>query len=1433
MPRQRRQRVIVMTDLMPTGDGTADPAKIGRAQSGIRDWISRAGQTLLHLGQPAAVITAVTAAALAPVVAAAAPVTAPAIAALLSQLGGVGSGYLTNAVYDAVGRWRHGREPAAVTEETLRDVLRECLDEALAGEHESRVRAEITAVVHTIDGVSVALDAAAVSGVPGLMDRFTQAVGELSQSADEFRILSDDLRRGMDGIQQAIVSLTWTGEKSLAKTVQISEEVTRLRLDFDARFGAPADDRDSEQAAPDVEPYPGLAAFDLPNAKWFHGRRRLVSLLIDRMVRRMHGDQPLIVMGPSGAGKSSVLGAGLLRHARETGIFGGDSRHWLSVFMTPDEDPLLQLAIPLAQSAGISAARVKERIREDPAAIAWQAIGALARQHHHQDLPDSVVRDQRMILIVDQFEALFTRDPGSGDDRQAFISVISALARGSQGSPPPAIVVIGLNSAYIDECMKYPLLKHAFDNPFIVGAMTDRELRDAIEEPARDAGLSVEPGLADQMLSDLGVESYGTENKQAYEPGRLPMLAHALRETWKNRDGNVLTRAAYADTGGIRGAIATTADRLYKPLDDASKQVADRLLLRMVTSSGDADDVRRRAGREELLNELPDADRETASRLLDEFVARRLATTDRGSVQIAHEALLRHWPVLTELLSKDREGRLAEQRLTAHATEWEQSGRPGNLLMAGKLFTSITSDLDEHRIAGLGKTAREYLDASIAGEARSRRRRVALIAGSPFAVLLVAALVAGFLYNSRTAAKQTALAQSGQFANEAAALQTSDPRGSLWLSLKAFRTQPGSYAAASGLLSAQSSLFTTESADPAGGARAIAYGPPGTGVFAVAGQNGVTVHDVTGGQSHVRVLPGKSPFYAVAFDRHGHWLAGAGQDGSITVWSTSGYRQVAQLRTSGTPNVTVNAVAFSPDGQTLATGGDDGEIRLWSMTTHAQTGAPLPADAIVNGLAFNGDGTQLAAADSDHEVRLWDLVRHRQFSLGGNSAPVRAVAFSPASSLLASAGDDGTIRLWNPRTRTSLGTLRGGASEIDTLSFNPAGTMLASGGADDIVRLWNVSTFSEEDSLTGPAGTVTGVAFSPDGQTLASTDLGGRVGTWNVPESQPMDSAPVPAVISAARRSGVIATASSRTAIDLWHPGQPTSFETVRLPPPPAVGAVRQGDVPNMALSADGKGLAVIDGAQVQLWDTGASRLSRTLKGAGSPLTVIAYSADSADPVIAAGASDGTVYVWHVNGSGPPEAFGNLPSAPVTSIAFSPDGSKLAAGSQDGSILLAARHGPGQWSGTTESLSPSGAVKAVAFSPDDRTLATALDSGPLQLRDITRPDAPVIARPGPATEGIISMAFSDSGKLAVSYDGGSILLWSLRDPAAPDPLATLNGRGSPTSVTWMPHTDTLVGAAAGGTLLTWDIDPTAVARRICELHLWSGTANGLCPARTG
>lgn len=1421
-----------MTDLVPAGDGVAaDPAKIGTAQSGIRDWISRAGHTLLHLGQPAAVIAGVTAAAIAPVVVAAAPVTAPAIAALLSQLGGVGSGYLTNAVYDAVGRWRHGKEPAALTEEMLRDVLRECLDEALSGEHESQVRTEITAVVHTIDGVRVALDAAAVSDVPGLMDRFTQAVGELSQSADEFRVLADDVRRGMDGVQRTVLRVALTEEKSAAKMTQISEEVTRLRLDFEARFGPSADGRDSEEAAPDVQPYPGLASFDLPNAKWFHGRTRLVSLLIDRMVRRMHGDDPLIVMGSSGAGKSSVLGAGLLRHARETGIYGGDSRHWISVFMTPDEDPLLQLAIQLAQPAGLPAARVKESIKEDPAAIAWEAIRAHARQHH-QDLPDSVLRDQRMILIIDQFEALFTRAPRSGDDRQAFINVISALARSSQESPPPALVVIGLNSAYVDECMKYPLLKHAFDNPFIVGAMTDRELRDAIEEPAREAGLSVEPGLADQMLSDLGVESYGTGNKQAYEPGRLPLLAHALFETWKNRDGNVLTRAAYVDTGGIRGAIATTADRLYKPLDDAAKQVADRLLLHMVTSSGDADDVRRRVGRRVLLDELPAADRETASRLLDQFVARRLVTTDRGSVQIAHEALLRHWPVLSELLSKDRDGRLAEQRLTAHANEWDQNGRPGNLLLSGKPLASITSDLDESRIEGLGATAREYLDASIAGETRARRRRVAGMAGIPFALLLVAALVAGFLYSSHTAAQQTALAQSGQFSNEAAALQTSDPRGSLWLSLKAFRTEPGSYETASGLLSAQSSLFTTESADPAGGARGIAYGPPGTGVFAVAGQNGVTVHDLIGGQSHVRLLAGKSPFYAVAFDRNGHWLAGAEQDGTIIVWSTSGYRQAARLQTSGMPKVAVNAVAFSPDGQTLATGGDDGKIRLWSMATHAQTGAPLPADAIVNGLAFNGDGTQLAAADSDHEVRLWDLVRHREFPLGGHSGPVRAVAFSPASSLLASAGDDGTIRLWNPRTRASLGTLRGGASEIDALSFNPAGTMLASGGADDIVRLWNVSTFSEEDSLTGPAGTVTGIAFSADGQTLASADLGGRVGTWNVPESQPMDSAPVPAVISAARRSGVIATASSRTAIDLWHPGQPASFRTVRLPPPPAAGAVRQSDVPDMALSADGRGLAVIDGAQVQLWDTGASRLSRTLKGAGSPLTVIAYSADSADPVIAAGASDGTVYVWHVNGSGPPETFGSLPSAPVTSIAFSPDGSKLAAGSQDGSILLAARHGTGQWSGTAEPLSPSGIVEAVAFSPDDRTLATALDSGPLQLRDITRPDAPVIARPGPATEGIISMAFSDSGKLAVSYDGGSILLWSLRHPAAPDSLATLNGRGSPTSVTWTPHTDTLVGAAAGGTLLTWDTDPAAVARRICALHLWSGTANGLCPGRS-
>ena len=103
--------------------------------------------------------------------------------------------------------------------------------------------------------------------------------------------------------------------------------------------------------------------------------------------------------------------------------------------------------------------------------------------------------------------------------------------------------------------------------------MTADDLRACVQGPAQQAGLLLEPGLVDLLLRE--VEG---------EPGALPLLSHALRETWAHREGRTLTVEGYRATGGIRGAVARTADEVWDVARPGQHRVTRDLMLRLVAT---------------------------------------------------------------------------------------------------------------------------------------------------------------------------------------------------------------------------------------------------------------------------------------------------------------------------------------------------------------------------------------------------------------------------------------------------------------------------------------------------------------------------------------------------------------------------------------------------------------------------------------------------------------------------------------------------------------------------------------------------------------------------------------------------------------------------------------------------------------------------------
>ena len=179
----------------------------------------------------------------------------------------------------------------------------------------------------------------------------------------------------------------------------------------------------------------------------------------------------------------------------------------------------------------------------------------------------------------------------------------------------------------------------------LVTPLAGDSLRQAIEGPAEQAGLRLEHGLVDLLVRDC-----------EGEPGALPLLSHALAETWQRRDGRVLTVEAYRATGEIRGAVARTADRLYESLPAEQRPTLRSLLMRLVSPTPDGEPMRSRVATRTLGS---DADR---ARVLGLLVRARLVTADDDSVELAHEALARAWPRLRSWLDEDAAG----QRILRH-----------------------------------------------------------------------------------------------------------------------------------------------------------------------------------------------------------------------------------------------------------------------------------------------------------------------------------------------------------------------------------------------------------------------------------------------------------------------------------------------------------------------------------------------------------------------------------------------------------------------------------------------------------------------------------------------------------------------------------------------------------------------------------------------
>ncbi|MEV5431952.1 XRE family transcriptional regulator [Streptomyces sp. NPDC052701] len=1161
--------------------------------------------------------------------------------------------------------------------------------------------------------------------------------------------------------------------------------------------------------AGEAPPYRGLAAFEAEDADWFFGRERLV----EEVMARLEDSRFVAVFGASGAGKSSLLRAGVVprwqaAHAeRRTVVF------------VPGPHPLRAGAARLAPLTTGSVEETRAGLAADDQALHRVVRQALAGQGENAEL----------LLVVDQFEEVFTlcRD---GGERARFIQALVTAAR-AEGSR--CRVVLGVRADFYPHCTRHRELLEACGGAQVaVGPLTTDELRRAITGPAVRAGCTLEGAL----LAELVVHAHG-------QVGVLPLLSHALLETWRRRRGNTLTLTGFQAAGGIEGALARTAESVYTGLSASGRRAAKEVFLRLCALGEGTEDTKRRIARDEVDGSGPDT-----AVVLERLAAARLLTLDHDSVEISHEALIRCWPRLHDWLTQDRDSVRVHRLLTEAAQAWAAAGRDPEALLRGSRL-ALVNEWSAGAARPTNALERAFLDASRAAEAAEQsaaRRRVRrmrhLIA--LLSVLLTVASIAtvAAVRAQHKADQQRDIATSQRVAEHVRVLRSADPALSLQLSLAAYRLSPTVEARGS-LLSAFTTPYATELAGHRG-ELPVLFSPDGR-LLATGCAAGVRLWDATDPRRPraVATLPAApgdtAPSEAVratAFSPDGRLLLTGDppgdrkhedRPGALRLWDITDPRRPRPLPVRRTP-LPVSA-AFSPDGRTLATVGQDGALRLWSPSRRhglrpltSLPPGPATGTGRLTSVAFGPDGRTLVAGSTDRTVRRWDTSRPRRPrplpALRGHRGAVASVAFSPDGRTLATGGWDHTVRLWAVTGRGNVPravTLTGHTDKVHHVAFGPDGRSLASGGVEG-VRLWTLHGAGrpyQAAHLTGHNDAVSAVAFAPDGSTLVSGSRDGTARLWDLATDTLTAHSSSVYAVAAAPRGRLLASASYDGTVRLWSAKEPHAVRELASP------AGHTAAVNALAFTSDGETLisGSLDGT-ARLWSVTDPRRPRplgTLTAHGA-VDAVAVSPDGRTAVTA---DDEGARLWDITDPHRPRRTALLPGT-AESLAFAPDGRTLATGGADGTIRLwtlaspLAPRGLGTLQGHTQ------VVKSLSFRPDGRLLASAGDDRTARLWPLVR------GRPGGRptvltghAEPLHAVGFGPDGRtLATAGNDDRVRLW--RVPAgrrAPEELATLTGHtGDVNAVAFTPDGRALATASNDRTVRLWDPDPERVSARVCR-----------------
>ena len=1124
-------------------------------------------------------------------------------------------------------------------------------------------------------------------------------------------------------------------------------------------------------AVPGACPYKGLAAYQAADAPLFHGRSRVVAALVARLV-----DAPLVVVsGPSGAGKSSVVRAGLVP-ALAAGALPG-SRSWCPLLLTPGHRPVDALA-PLTGEAPPTAP---------------------------------------VLLVCDQFEELWAPDVDPAE-RAAFLDTVVGLL-------DDCVVVrcvLVVRGDHVGRLAEHSALADRAGGALVlVPTLTDAELREVVRGPARAAGLTVEPELLDAVAADgLG------------RPAALPLLSTALVGTWERRSGDLLTLAGYLRSGGVAGALTRSAETAYAALDDAGRETARRLLVRLADVDDGGALVRRRVPLDEL---GLDGDAGSPRRaVVEAFVGRRLLTVDGDRLEVTHEALLTAWPRLAHWLEDDAAGRAVRRHLAPAAREWAAAGRPDDELVRGARLAAAL-DWASGPGADLTPVEREFLDASqaradaellatreradreAAGWRRTKRLAVAL------AGILVLALVATVLaVRAQQQAQEASLVAD---ANRLAAQSTT--AGSLDLALL-LAAQAARLAdtpeTQDGLLTALTESGRAERALPfpgtpfnallTGGGRTLTFG---TGAEVVAWEVGPSTQARVGYRIPdwgawltAAASPTEDVVMGAGVRNDVPWVRMIAPDGTDRLLQEGD--EVGGIPVSGT---------VSPDGRRVhllvATPEDNGPTR-WRITdvsavdgstrdTGIEGTSTAPVEALTADFSADAGSVVLWGGGGTAAPTLIDLSDGRRSPVTTGPASEEILDFRALSHGAALLKADGGVTLVDDNG-SPVQQLTAHQEPVRDLVMSPEGTWAVTVGDGSRVVLWDVAPstgrWSQRETLTGHGGDVLGAVIDPSGRRLITVATDHTIISWDMTADGGLGTSyPGLAGRWIANRPRVIEPGGLLVAPT--RPGVPYGEEQGSVPGPdtlsvaatffdPTTGDVVQhvpvGDTIPQVVFGSSVTVSPDHSMVAVTWGLGTTVLDARTREVITEIVLPPTGDRGAD--------------------GEP-----LPAAVVWCTGWTPDGSTLLLGATADAVDGTRGHLVPVNTATWELGDPIeiGSAQAIEASPDGEMLAVALVGGPqIVVLDAETLDVEqTVSLQGDDRVG--DLVFSPDGRLLAA--GGQQGLLHLIDTEAWEQVAEPVGmqNGGLLQIEWLDDGRTVVASGMIGTVSLFDVDRGVIRGR--------------------